>query len=67
MDMSNGYYTDMDALPPPLLLEQQQQQAPSLDRDFGNLLCALMDEQMTAEDAILSLTQLTGSLVTQYR
>lgn len=66
--MSNGYYSDMDAPPPPLLLEhQQQQQAPNLDNDFGNLLCRLMDGQMTAEDAILSLQQLTGSLVSQYR
>ncbi len=71
MDFSdaNGLYSnDVDFQPPPLLLEQQQQQeAPDLDQLLGNMLCRLMDGQLSAAHAIEELHQHTTTVVQWYR
>jgi hypothetical protein len=70
MDIADvdGAYLDMDPRPPPLLMEQQQQQeGVNLDIQFGNLLCHLMDGQLSAEDAIEELQQHTATVVQFYR
>lgn len=64
----DGAYSDMDPRPPPLLMEQQQQQeGVDLDFQFGNMLCCLMDGQLSAEDAISQLQQHTAAVVEYYR
>jgi hypothetical protein len=66
-DMEDDQYTGVGGPPPPLLLEQQQEYAPDLDRQFGALLCMLMDGALSAADAISQLQEYTGALVQQYR
>lgn len=55
-------------VPPPLLLEQQQpEEVADLDQHFGQMLCKLMDGQLTAADAISQLAQRSGDVVKYYR
>ena len=62
---TNGLYGD-DPRPPPLFLEQQEQEA-GLDAQFGNMLCRLMDNQLTAADAIAEMQLYTAAVVQYYR
>lgn len=66
-DMEDDYCTGAGGPPPPLQLEQQQEYAIDLDRQFGSMLCTLMDGSMTAADAINQLQEYTGALVQHYR
>lgn len=64
----DGAYSDMDPRPPPLLMEQQQQEeGVDLDQQFGNMLCRLMDGQLSADEAISELQQHTAAVVQYYR
>lgn len=57
---------DMQPRPPPL--EPMEQQEPAgLDHQFGNMLCKLMDGQMTAADAVRELHQYSAAVVQYYR
>lgn len=54
--------------PPPLLpMEQQQDSVVDLDHQFGNMLCRLMDGQISACDAVKELQQHSAAVVQCYR
>lgn len=66
MDVSDDHFSALSA-PPTQYLGQSQQYAPDLDRQFGNMLCELMANELTAADAISQLQEQTGELVQYYR